>query len=230
MARLFLVTLLFVPTLAFAQQPRFEISPFVGYIGGGEILLDDSQLTNGVVGVDLVRSSQYGLRVNTPTPWNRKLQLEFLYSTQQSQVEDVQRLFGEQPSGPVPPGDSDFLDADISYLHAGALWNIDRSLNRSYEMKPYVAAGLGLTHFAFKLPLKSDNVLSASVGTGIKWAVGNRFGLRLETRGYWSNTNDDNKTTVPINTRDCTGQCERTYGYPDGVFQYDLTLGLTFGF
>lgn len=230
MARLFLVTLLFVPTLAFAQQPRFEISPYVGYIGGGEILLDDSQLTNGVVGVDLVRSSQYGLRVNGPVPWHRNLQFELMYSNQQSQVEDVQRLFGEEPSGPATPGDSDFLDADISYLHAGALWNIDRSLNRSYDMKPYVAAGLGVTHFAFKLPLKTDTVPSLSVGTGIKWAVGNRFGLRLETRGYWSNTDADNKTTVPINNRDCTGECERTYGYSDGLFQFDLTLGLTFGF
>jgi len=159
-----------------------------------------------------------------------KSRIEAAARRRESELEDVQRLFGEAPSGPVNPGDSDFLDADISYLHAGGLWNIDRSLNRSYEMKPYVAAGLGFTHFAFKSPLKTDNVLSASVGTGIKWAVGNRFGLRLETRGYYSNTDADNKTTVPINSRDCTGECQRTYGYPNGLFQYDLTLGLTFGF
>lgn len=240
MKKLILAALLLVPTAAIAQQTptpvptRFEVTPFLGYIRGGSIQVDDSQLTDGEVDVKVENGSTWGLKVEQTLSWGPDLRLQYMFQRMTSQLEDNRKLFGEVPSGPVPPGNMRFTNLSVNYLHVGAMWLIGEGRTTPYDIRPFVAGGIGLTQLGFKeIPLDSQTRPSISGGGGIQWALSDRMGLRFEARGFLTSLGDEDHTER-ITNRDCivlpNNPCVRTYSFPSTFIQGDLTAGVSYKF
>lgn len=223
MRRLFTLLILLVPTLSTAQEPRFELTPTLGYRWGGDIQIDERAFRYQVFDVALDGSGSYGLRLNIMV--SRKLQFELLASKQDTQLDDSQGLFGEVPSGFVGPGKLDVLNVNLTHLHAGLRWFLGHG-----DFQPYLVGSAGVTHIEPNVRLGDDQGLSASLGTGLKMNVTDRFGLLFEGRLFWVDTDEAESSVHPINHIDCTGDCTYTYRYQDDFVQTAVTVGLVFNF
>lgn len=197
-----------LPALAGAQV---ELTPQVGYRSGG---LD---VTTGVVCVQApcpsFASSEPDLLMGAvlDVPLRQGLQLELLFNRQPTTLS-----FSDSPGGRdngIPS-----TDLDITHLHAGLLhaWNLS-----SWE--PYVVLGAGQSRLESDAASGvtpggfSTDRFSASLGGGAKIGLGrgDRFGLRLEARGYWVDA-----------PRSLAGEGFLTLR--DELTQFETTTGLTF--
>lgn len=244
MKRVFVAALLLLPSLAFAQSsnpgPSFEVTPFVGYMGGGSINVvgPDIVRESGSTHVDIVyrqrnvkieQGSTWGIKFNKALSWGPNLQLEGLLERSQSQLEDNQQLFGEAPGGPVPAGDFSYTDMSTTYVQGGVLWLIGRGTTAPYDIRPYVAGSVGIMQIRFhQIPLSDSTRPSISAAVGVKWSLTQSLLLRLESRAYYTNMSKKSHT-VPLDVRDCPN-CERTYSYPGSELQGDITAGLGWRF
>lgn len=164
---------LLIPVTAFAQtSPVIELTPFGGYRWGGTIRAADTNLFTH--DVDVKGSSAYGLFLDVPLYSN--LQVELMADRQESRLTQGDVLFG---------GTTDVADINVTYYHVGLLWQFDSSPN----VKPYFAIGAGVTELDLKVPgTQSETRGSGSVAGGVKVMFNRNFGMRLEGRGYWTDT------------------------------------------
>jgi hypothetical protein len=237
MNKLICIALFLLPTFAAAQQafePRFEVTPFVGYMRGGSVRIDDTQLTRGGVDVKVEQSAAWGVKVEQTMSWGPDLRLQYLFQRAQSQLEDNRKLFGEEPSGPVPPGSFSFTDMSVNYVHVGLMKYMGKGTTTPYELRPFIAGGLGVAQSKFhEIPLDDQIRPSVSFGIGFQWPMTERLALRFETRGFYTHfTGAD--VTVPVTNRDCVvlldNPCLRTYSYPNSFIQGDITAGVSWKF
>lgn len=143
-----------------------EITPLLGYRGGGEFIDTDTQQKHTVVSSDV-----YGLIIGLP--YERGKQLELYYSHQSSDIRSVNLTL------PTPTGSVD-IPLSIDYLHIGGTAPIDDEKN----YKTFVSGGLGFTYLSPDLSgLQSDLRASFSIGIGLKYPVSENIALRLEARG-----------------------------------------------
>lgn len=143
-----------------------EITPLLGYRGGGEFIDTDTQQKHTVVSSDV-----YGLIIGLP--YERGKQLELYYSHQSSDIRSVNLTL------PTPTGSVD-IPLSIDYLHIGGTAPIADEKN----YKTFVSGGLGFTYLSPDLSgLQSDLRASFSIGIGLKYPVSENIALRLEARG-----------------------------------------------
>ncbi len=182
-------------------RPQFEVTPFVGYRLGGDFDLQDSQ---GHANLD--DHDSFALALDLAR--DESSQYELFYSRQATQLEPDSPLGG--------------LGLNVEYLHLGGTLTVDDEL----FLKPYVSGGLGLTRFT--PDSGSDNThFSFSLGAGLRVPVTERFGLRLEARGYLTLVNTD--SSVFCSSSSAGGVCAiRTNG--SSFFQYELLAGAAFSF
>ena len=139
-----------------------EITPYAGYhVGGG---FEDN--TTGY-SLDAKEGAVYGLILDlADTP---ETQYELFYGFQRTQV-----------TGGGTFGGNSLFDLDVHYLHLGGTYMFE-----SEKVRPYVAGGLGATHF---VPdgngMSSKTYFSISLGGGAKIPISGRVALRLEGRGF----------------------------------------------
>lgn len=209
LATLTLTAALATASLAQAQAPSqsFELGLFGGYRAGGEILADESDLFP--IDVDVEDSAAFGIRAEIPiTEW---IAVELLASRQQTEFVEDDGLFGD---------DTALLDVDISYYHAGVLFQWGPG-----QVKPFFVASLGIGQINPDLPgLSSEERLSASLGGGVKIWANEHVGFRFEGRGYWTDIDD----SYDDYDDDCCNN--RDYRYDDDLYQLEVSAGLQFAF
>ncbi len=157
-----LLTLLFISGNSYAV----EITPLLGYRGGGEFIDTDTEQKHTVVS-----SETYGLIIGFP--YEHAKQIEIYYSHQSSDLNSVNLTI------PAVAGNTN-IPLSIDYLHIGGTTPISDDEN----LKTFVSGGVGFTHLSPDLSgLQSDLRASFSIGVGLKWPVSENIALRLETRG-----------------------------------------------
>ncbi len=165
-------------------EKRFEIEPFAGYRGLGQL----EQSKTGI-SFDIDGDLAYGLMLRYTLPDydpDHVSQVELMWSRQDTSV-DIGELHG--PSGS--------LDLSIDYLQIGGryIWNRlhgDMSAD-PYEdsrLQPYVSGGLGLI-YVDPDGGDSDARFSINVGCGAKYHFTKTIALDASIRGYFSFVNGD---------------------------------------
>ncbi len=220
MRKLVTCMILLCPSLCVAGQ-RLEIIPTVSFRQGGDITLEERAFYHGDFSPGIATSETFGLRLTIPM--SQRLALELMANQQRSEIEDDEGFFGERPGGFFEPGQSDLADIDVTYLHAGVVWDLGQS-----EIRGYLVGSAGVTRIEPNLPLDSDTPFSASIGGGFQVDLTDRFGLLFEGRLYWSDTDDSISATQEFEHRDCIEPCTYTYRYPADLNQFEVTFGLVF--
>lgn len=188
-----------------AEAPRhennFEITPFIGYMAGGEFRdpLDGSDR-------DLKEDNVFGLFADVVTD-SPDRHYELIYSQQSSTVK-----------GAIP------LDMDVQYLHIGGVVDfIDNP-----HVTPYIGATVGATRFSpDAVGLDDETKLSFSLGGGLKIPVTDHIGLRFDARGFVSILDSDSNIFC-VSSADVNA-CRIT-ARSDTIFQYSASLGITAAF
>jgi hypothetical protein len=214
-------------------EHRFTLTPFIGYVWGGEIEINDTQLTQGFKSVKFTPNDTYGLRFAMRMPRWPGFQLELSAARQKTQLEDKAKLFAEDPAGEFPPGRTDTLDMRVTQMHASGIWNL-RTLTEQQRTEgagqPFLLGGVGITHFSAVAPIPEDTVLSFVGGGGTKIWLSPNTALRFDARAYLIGSDKGTSITVPITNLDCEGECLRTYRYPNGMIQFEVNLGFSWGY
>jgi hypothetical protein len=148
--------------------------------------------------------------------------VELLASRQNGRLQDEYALFGEEPGGFFPQGDTGLLDYDLSSVHLGLLWHFTGGASRLYG----VVSG-GFVQVDPTLPLPSERAFSLGTGGGLKMDLTDHQGLRFEIRGYWTDTDGDARATTQFTHPDCPSGADCTYTYlgRGELIQIELTLG-----
>ncbi len=169
------VALALAPALAAADD--FEIGLLLGYRLGGEL-----ESPGGDVEFD--EDFAYGLLVGVPL--RDGMQLELLWSRQETSIVAGEGIFGSP----------ELVDLDVDYYHLGLLWEWGPSYpSRRFRpdhpdpdgirLRPFFTVSAGLAEMnPARFPLDSESQLSASLGGGAKYLLGDFIGLRFEGRFF----------------------------------------------
>jgi hypothetical protein len=138
-----------------------EITPYTGYSIGGTF--EDN--TSGAK-LDAEEGGNFGLVLDVSD--SPETQYELFYGFQRTRVTGG-GTFGGDP----------LFDLDIHYLHLGGTYMFTGD-----KVRPYIAGGLGATHFVpHGSGLNPKTYFSLSLGGGAKIPISRRVGLRFEGRG-----------------------------------------------
>lgn len=139
------------------ETNAFEITPFVGYMAGGEFEdpLDNSDR-------DLAEDTSFGIIANAAVDsWRH---YELLYSTQTAELE-----------GAAP------IDVDVQYLQIGGIV----SHPDARRVIPYFGLGLGAARLSPDGPGLSDETkIAFSVAGGVRVPITRHFGVRFDLRAF----------------------------------------------
>lgn len=210
----------------------YSLTPFLGFAFGGQIEINDTQLTEGFKSVKITPGDDYGLRFDMRFKRWPSTHLEFSVGQQRTQLEDKARLFAQEPAGPFPPDAIDTLDMRVTHGHVSLLWDLSQLTPQQREdgtFQGFLLAGAGVSHFSATAPIESQMAGSIVGGGGTRLWLSRNTALRFEARAYLIAT-QEKASTVPITNRDCEGTCLRTYRYPTGMAQFEVNLGFTWGY
>jgi opacity protein-like surface antigen len=159
------------------DQPLiFEVGAFGALAVGGHFNLQDAAATTGAssIGstVSLVNHPAFALTADLG-PADGSQQYELFYSREDAGMRGS--------SGVQLP------DVTVEYLHLGGTV----LLADDAGIKPYVAAGLGVTRFTPSEGGSTDARFSVSLGLGLRWPLTRHFSFRLEARGFATVVNSD---------------------------------------
>jgi opacity protein-like surface antigen len=212
MKRLVLAAALAALAVPAAAQPtgayRFELTPQLGYHWGGTLSGDDNALFDTDLDVD--EGSAFGITFDIPLSSN--FQLELLASRQATELEFDSGLFG---------GDEEVADIDISYLHAGMLWQ-----GGNGQVNPFFVLSAGVTQLDPDVPGAGDESrFSLSLGGGVKVFFNEHVGLRFEGRGFFTAIDDYDGGCWDDDEWHCNDYYD-DYQYNDTLSQGIVSAGL----
>ncbi len=187
----------------FASEPRFEITPQVGYTFGGT--LSDINGQDLALDDDVVTSLTVNYRVR------RDATVEVFYSSQELQTN------AEAPLLASPQ-----FDLGVQKLEFGGTYRF----SDDYP-KPYVAATVGVTRLDPKADgFRDDTFFSFSLGGGVRLYQKNHFGIRGDARWLATVIGDDTdllcESSGGVN---CAIAVDA-----DLLSQFRINLGVTFRF
>jgi hypothetical protein len=193
---------------AWADAPRFELTPFVGgRVGGGfdVVNVDDTESS-----VDLGSGAGFGLDLGLYR--DRQSYYQLLYSTQQADIDSRDPLL-------------DGIDVRIDYLHFGGTAFFPQD---SDHYVPYLSLTVGAT---FMRPddddYDSETKFSGSVGGGFRFPINENVGVNLGVRGYVTLLDSD--TSLFCNS-DAEGAACLVKSSGSTFFQAEAQLGLSISF
>jgi hypothetical protein len=163
---LFFLLAYFCTAIVWADDQRFEITPFGGYRLGGTFEIEASDAS-----YEIQDSSSLGLIINLRQRENT--QWEFLFSRQASEA-ILESGTGTQPR----------VDLDSQILQIGGTYQ-----GQGDMVRPYLAATIGGTRI--KTDADSDSFFSGSIGVGVQIRPSSRLGIRLEARAYGTLTDSN---------------------------------------
>lgn len=156
-----LLTLLFICT----GSNAVEITPLLGYRGGGEFIDTTTNKRHTIVS-----SEMYGVIVGFPYGLGKML--EIYYSHQSSRLNSVELNLASTQN-------TTDIDLTMDYLHIGGT----APISEDEHLKTFVSGGFGFTYLSPDISgLQSDLRASFSLGLGLKMPISKRIALRLETR------------------------------------------------
>lgn len=213
---LVLLLLLITPSL-FAQDWRnrrgdrydrnrdntVELTPFAGYTWGGTLNADTGLFNQDV---DLDSSANFGL--NLGIPLGNDLKLELLVDRQNTNL--------TTGSGSIFGHNDRLGDMDVTYYHAGL--QIPFAPNRGGAV-PFVVFSAGVANLDPRVTgASAANRFSASAGIGVKVPISRNAGFRLEGRGFFTSTSNNDS-------------CRSCYNYYNrDLYQGQANLGIYFKF
>jgi opacity protein-like surface antigen len=193
-----------------AHVHAVEITPFGGTRFGGTIDLNSGPFSQ----LDIRSSWDYGASLDVGLIPH--LQAEFMWDHQPTVLDGVSFSTGAKTR---------VSQANLDFYHWGILVPF---LRPDAKIQPYVAGGLGFTHFnahnSAGQVLPFDNRFSFNVGGGVKYFVVRNFGLRLDVR------------YSPTHTTSSVGIfCDPFFGcfaaeVPNYAHQGEANIGLIFRF
>lgn len=184
------------------EPTRFEITPYVGQLTGGEF---EDPNDGSDRDVDANTDFKLFLNINADSP---SRQYEILYANQGTEVE-----------GAVP------IDMDIQYLHFGGIVNF----TDVQPVVPYFGITIGATNFSPDAAgLDDETKFSASVGTGLKYKFSRHIGLRFDVRAFVTLLDTDGSIFCVSNPSVGSGCAIAASG--DTFVQYGAGLGLIAAF
>ena len=154
------------PSSALAQR-NLEISPFAGYRfgGSGDIQLADS------TDVPFDFDSGFAWGATADLTFHEGFQFEFMWDRQHSAL----NVGGEK-----------LADAKIDYIQGGVVLMFRGEFER---FRPFIAGTIGASTLRPDSPdADSASNFAASLGIGLKAYMSQRFGFRVEFRGFTSQT------------------------------------------
>ena len=161
-------------TLAQSQH-EFEITPYGGTRFGGRIRFNPpASYSNGTQTttldyIGLKSSFDYGVDVDYSI-WP-SFQGEFMWNRQPTELRAHDAVFG---------GLTDIGSANLDMYQWGVLWELH---GEEAKLKPFIAMGLGFTHFGTYGVLTGMNYRFAyNIGGGVKYEPNSHIGLRLDVR------------------------------------------------
>jgi len=159
------------------REGTFEISPFAGYLFGGEFARGSTSLFGFEVEAD--DDATFGLRLGYNLTDN--FEMEFQASRTETEfVTDDDELFD--------PDEQEFGDLTIDYFMGYGTFNFGRR-----RAVPYITVGAGVARLDPDVPgtgARKDTRFTASVGIGVKAFVNPHFGFRFDGRGYATSLGD----------------------------------------
>jgi hypothetical protein len=194
------------PAIAQDESPRFALTPFLAYQGGGNF----EQTSTGSA-LELDDSESFGLIFDIQLDADR--QFEIFYSRQETEADTAGLFVGE----PV-------LDIDIDYLHFGGTV----AFGDSDTARPYIVATVGASRLEPKASgLDAETFLSFAFGGGVNLFPNKHVGLRLEGRLFGTLMNSS--STLFCRTGVDTNFCAVTVN-GDVFFQWQAIAGLVVRF
>jgi len=136
---------------------------------------------------------------------------------------DLELFWSHQESALYAEPNDKLFDLDTDYLHVGGTV-------RYYHpfLIPYVAGGLGATHFnPGSSAYRSETRFSISLAGGVKYFPTERFGVRLEGRGYLTWFPDSGSLFC---TSGSGGTSCQIYLEGDALFQFEGLAGVVWRF
>jgi outer membrane beta-barrel protein len=198
------------------REGTVEISPFAGYLFGGEFASGSTSLFGFEVEAD--DDATFGVRVGynlTDT-----FQMEFQASRTETEfVTDDDELFD--------PSEESFGDLTIDYFMGYGTFNFGRR-----RAVPYITIGAGVARLDPDVPgtnARRDTRFTGSLGVGVKAFVNPHFGFRFDGRGYATSLGDrDDDDDFFCDGDDFFDDCDsdRTEWLTNG----EISAGLIFAF
>lgn len=188
-----------------AQTTGVEITPFMGYMFGGEVSTYGGSLV-------LDDGMDYGLVLDYSL--NRQTQVEASYTRQDTKLNFDEYRVGRRP----------IYDVSVNVWQVGGLYRF----NPTATVRPFLSGTLGFTHYGVgdKLDggapdLNGDTFFSIVLGGGVKIFPSERIGIRLA--GHLYNTILSTGSGFWCGTGGCGVGLS---GW--GVWQGDVQAGLSF--
>ena len=187
-----------------ADEPKynhFEITPFVGYLAGGEF----EDPTDGS-SRDLDAGTDFGIIMDAAADWWRHY--EMLYVHQSTKVD------GFEP-----------FDMDVEYLQFGGTVSYPDA--EYTHVIPYFGMTIGAARFTPDgAGLSDETKFAATMGGGLRIPINDRFGVRLDLRAFGTLFNSESN----IFCVSAAGLTCRVKAKGDFFLQYSANLGVTIGF
>jgi opacity protein-like surface antigen len=184
-----------------SPNPRFEVTPFVGYrLGEGF----------GIEGSDEdVNVHDHGSHAIALGYRGEELLYELFYSRQPTRIDSSASL--------------EESDMDIEYLHFGASQAFDTE-----PLNPYILGAVGVTRLSLDTQGVQDSThFSLSIAAGLRVPLKERLDLRLEGRGYLTFFSSD--SSIFCASTSAGGGCALQRS--GAVFmQFELFAGAAFSF
>lgn len=198
------------------REGTVEISPFAGYLFGGEFDRGSTSLFDFEVQAD--DDATFGVRLGYNLTEN--FEMEFQASRTETEfVTEDDELFD--------PDEQDFGDLTIDYFMGYGTFNFGRR-----RAVPYITVGAGVARLDPDVPgsrARKDTRFTASVGIGVKAFVNPHFGFRFDGRGYATSLGDrDDDDNFFCDDGDFFDDCDsdRTEWLTNG----EISAGLVFAF
>jgi len=194
-----ITVLLSVLFLVSTSQGRVEITPFTGYQIGGEL---DDAVTGATL--ELKETSNFGFILGFGKEGSGT-QTEIYFSRQETEIE-----------GSGAFSSASLFDMDVDYYHIGG----SVVVNETENLKPFIAASLGATHFRPRgAGVSSQTDFSFGIGGGAKYFLTDRVGLRAEVRAMGTLLERDSAAF-------CAGGNCLVVGSSEVLWQFNAILGL----
>jgi hypothetical protein len=197
------------------RDRTFEISPFGGYLFGGEFESGTTALFD--FDVDTDDAATYGIRLGYNLNSSFQLELQLSHTDTEFVTGEDDGLFGPDP-------DEELGDLDVDYLLGSMVFNFGRG-----RAVPYVSLGGGVARLDPQLPgAEEETRFTATLGGGVKAFFTPHFGLRFDGRGYATSLGESDDDDDFFCDDDFFDDCDSDRN--EWLTNGEVSIGLLFAF